>query len=103
MTRRGAAVYGLKYNPKGIGKGGGAEMLWTEGTDSQFVEGTENFSHIYFSDPKEITPLFQKAGIELLHLVGIEGIFGERFELFHRLSNENQQQWLKFIIDHREE
>lgn len=82
MTRTGAAVYGLKHNPEGIGKRSGAEKLWTEGTDDHFVEGTEHFSHIYFSDPKEIAPLFEKAGIELLHLVGIEGIFGERFDFF---------------------
>ncbi len=103
MTRTGAAVYGLKHNPEGIENKNGAEKLWTEGTDKNFVEGTENFRHTYFSDPKEIPILFEKAGIELLHLVGIEGIFGERFDLYHRLTKDKQEQWLKFILKHNEE
>ncbi|MFO7923193.1 MAG: class I SAM-dependent methyltransferase [Bacteroidales bacterium] len=103
MTRVGALVYGLKHNPKGILYDDGAEKLWNTGTDDRFVEATEWFTHAYFSHPEEINPLIEKSGFKPLHLAGVEGIFGERFELYHALDESLKEKWMSFIIDHCED
>jgi hypothetical protein len=103
MTRVGALVYGLKHNPKGILYDDGAEKLWNTGTDDRFVEATEWFTHAYFSHPEEINPLIEKSGFKPLHLAGVEGIFGERFELYHNLNESLKERWMAFIIDHCED
>lgn len=41
MSRTGAMLYGLKNNPQGIARKGGAKKLWKTGTDDAFVEATE--------------------------------------------------------------
>ena len=69
MSRTAALKYGLKNNPEGISKPGGARKLWRKGTDDNFVEGTEWFTNSYFSFPEEIRPLVTAAGLDLLHLV----------------------------------
>ncbi len=103
MTRAGALVYGLKHNPQGILYPDGAEMLWETGTDDRFIEVTDFFTHAYFSHPEEINPLLEKAGFEPLHLAGAEGVFGERFELYHSLEETLKQQWMDFVIAHCED
>ncbi len=103
MTRIGAMVYGIKNNPKGILHPDGARLLWKTGTDKRFVEDTEYFVNAYFSQPEEINPLIEKAGLEPLHLAGVEGIFGERFELYHQLDENLKKPWMDFIIKHCED
>ena len=103
MTRTGALIYGLKKNPEGIQSPNGAEKLWKTGTDDDFVEATEWFSHAYFSHPEEIPALIREAGMELLHLAGVEGPFGERFEIFNRMSDELRDAWLDFVLRHCED
>ncbi|MFO8053993.1 MAG: class I SAM-dependent methyltransferase [Bacteroidales bacterium] len=103
MTRTGAMVYGVKNNPQGIRYQEGAEMLWETGTDERFVEGTEWFVNAYFSHPEEINPQIEKAGLEPLHLAGVEGIFGERIELYHQLEENLKKPWREFIIRHCED
>ncbi len=103
MTRVGALVYGLKNNPKGILYPDGAKKLWETGSDESFVEATEWFTDAYFSHPEEINPLIEQAGLKPLHLAGVEGIFGERFELYHKLDEELQNRWMDFIIGHCED
>jgi 2-polyprenyl-3-methyl-5-hydroxy-6-metoxy-1,4-benzoquinol methylase len=103
MTRTGALVYGIKNNPQGVLLPGGARALWKSGTDNRFIEATEQFTNAYFSHPSEIEPLLQEAGLEPVHLAGAEGIFGERFELFHNLDEKLQDAWMEFIFDHCEE
>lgn len=98
MTRTGAVVYGLKNNPKGILYPDGAKRLWETGTDERFVEGTEYFNHAYFAQPEEINPLIEKAGLKPLHLAGAEGIFGERFDLYHSLDDSLKSAWMDFTI-----
>lgn len=103
MTRVGALVYGLKNNPEGILYPDGAEKLWDTGTDDSFVEATEWFTDAYFSHPEEINPLIEQAGLKPLHLAGVEGIFGERFELYHQLDEQLQKRWMDFVISHCED
>lgn len=103
MTRTGALIYGIKNNPEGIRSPNGARKLWETGTDDDFVEATEWFTHAYFSHPEEINPLVVKSGLKPLHVAGVEGIFGERFEEFHKLPDQLQDQWKQFIIDHCED
>ena len=103
MTRVGAMVYGVKHNPEGILFPDGAKKLWETGTDNRFVEDTEYFTHAYFSHPEEINPLLESVGFQPLHLAGAEGIFGERFELFHQLKDELKEEWKKFIIKNCED
>lgn len=103
MTRTGALIYGIKNNPEGIRSPNGALKLWETGTDDDFVEATKWFTHAYFSHPEEINPLLEKSGLEPLHLAGAEGIFGERFEEFHKLPEHLKNQWMQFIIDHCED
>jgi len=103
MTRTGALVYGIKNNPQGILYPDGAEKLWKTGTDDRFVEATEYFTGAYFSSPDEIAPMLEEAGLIPLHLAGAEGVFGERFDLFHELNGRLKEAWLAFIIDHCEE
>ncbi len=103
MTRIGAMVFGVKNNPQGILHQNGVKMLWETGTDESFVEATEWFVNAYFSHPEEINPLIEKAGLEPLHLAGVEGIFGERFELYHQLNNNLKKPWMDFIINYCED
>lgn len=103
MSRIGALVYGLKNNPEGILYRDGVRKLWKTGFDDSFIGSTESFVNAYFSSPDEIPPLFERAGLKILHLAGVEGIFGERFELFHGLNEELQKAWMDFIIDHCQE
>lgn len=103
MTRMGALVYGLKNNPKGILYADGAEKLWKTGTDERFVEDTEYFTNAWFSHPEQVNPLIEQAGLQPLHLAGAEGIFGERFELFHQLEEHLKPYWMNFIIQNCED
>ena len=103
MTRTGALIYGIKNNPEGIRSPNGARKLWETGTDDDFVEATEWFTHAYFSHPEEIKKKKKKSGLEPLHLAGAEGIFGERFEEFHTLPEYLKNQWMQFVIDHCED
>lgn len=103
MTRTGALVYGLKHNPAGIRSPNGAKKLWETGTDNDFVEGTEWFTHAYFSHPEEINPMIMQSGLKPLHLAGVEGIFGERFEEYHKLPGQLQDEWRRFIIEYCED
>ncbi len=103
MTRTGAMVYGVKHNPEGILYPDGARKLWETGTDKRFVEDTEYFTNAYFSHPEEINPLLESAGFQPLHLAGAEGIFGERFELFHKLKDNLKDEWIQFVIENCED
>jgi SAM-dependent methyltransferase len=103
MSRTAALLYGLKNNPDGIRKANGARKLWKTGTDDDFVEGTQWFTHAYFSFPEDIDPLITDAGLTPVHLAGVEGIFGENMGLFHSLDEELKQQWMDFIIEHCED
>jgi S-adenosylmethionine-dependent methyltransferase len=98
MTRIGAMIYGLKHNPVGILYADGVKKLWETGTDDRFVESTELFTNAYFAHPEEVNLLIEQAGLEPLHLAGVEGIFGERFELYHKLDKDLQHAWMDFII-----
>lgn len=103
MTRSGALVYGIKHNPEGVLYPDGAKKLWETGSDNRFVEDTEYFSNAYFVHPEEINPLIERAGFEPLHLAGAEGVFGERFELYHSMDESLQKAWMEFIIDNCED
>jgi 2-polyprenyl-3-methyl-5-hydroxy-6-metoxy-1,4-benzoquinol methylase len=103
MTRIGAMVYGVKNNPEGILRKDGVKKLWETGTDDHFVEATEWFVNAYFAHPEEVNPLVEQAGLTPIHLAGAEGIFGERFELYHRLEDELKKLWMDFIIEHCED
>ncbi|MFW5644327.1 MAG: class I SAM-dependent methyltransferase [Bacteroidota bacterium] len=99
MSRIGALLYGLKRNPEGIEKPNGAYTLWETGTDTNFVEGTEWFTNAYFVFPEEIDPFVWKAGLEPLHLAGVEGIFGENMHLYHNLNERLKKKWMEFILN----
>ncbi len=103
MTRTGALVYGLKKNPSGILHEDGVRKLWNTGTDDRFVEATEWFTNAYFSHPEEVAPLIKEAGLKPLHLAGAEGVFGDRFELYHRMDKRLKQSWMEFIIENCED
>ncbi len=105
MSRVGALIYGMKNNPDGILDEKGAHHLWKYGYDKNFVESTENFNdaHVYFSNPHEIDPLLNEAGLKPLHLIGIEGIFGERFDEYHQMNEIQKKKWLEFIISFAED
>lgn len=103
MTRTGALVYGLKKNPAGILYEDGVRKLWNTGTDDRFVEATEWFTNAYFAHPEEVAPLIKEAGLEPLRLAGAEGIFGDRFELYHGLDAHLKQPWMDFIIENCED
>ncbi|MFP4366118.1 MAG: class I SAM-dependent methyltransferase [Bacteroidales bacterium] len=103
MTRVGALVYGIKNNPGGILYADGANKLWETGTDDRFVEATEWFTNAYFSHPEEINPLIEKSGFRPLHLAGAEGVFGERFDLYHQLEDSLKKAWMNFIVRHCED
>jgi S-adenosylmethionine-dependent methyltransferase len=103
MTRSGALIYGLKHNPEGVRYPDGAKKLWETGSDNRFVEDTEWFTNAYFVHPEEVNPLIEQAGLEPLHLAGVEGVFGERFELYHDLDEDLQKAWMDFIIQHCED
>ena len=103
MSRTAALLYGLKNNAAGILSERGTLQLWESGTDEEFTGGTEWFVNAYFSFPDEIEPLVKEAGLEPLHLVGIEGVFGEHMHLYHGLRDDLKKPWMKFIMDHNEE
>ncbi len=103
MSRTAALLYGLKHNPEGIHSDWGAFQFWYSGTDDEFIEGTKWFVNAYFSFPEEVEPLVREAGLEPLHLAGIEGVFGENMHLFHRLGDDLQQAWMNFMIEHCED
>jgi S-adenosylmethionine-dependent methyltransferase len=103
MTRAGALIYGIKHNPDGIHYNDGAKKLWKTGTDDRFIESTDNFTNAYFAHPEEVNPLIERAGLKPLHLAGAEGIFGERFELFHNLQDNLKREWIQFVIENCED
>ena len=103
MTRTGALVYGLKHNPEGILYHDGARKLWQTGTDNRFVEDTEYFTNAYFAHSEEINPMIESAGLTPLHLAGAEGVFGERFELYHSMNDNLKKAWLDFVIENCED
>ncbi len=103
MTRMGALVYGVKNNPRGILYPDGAEKLWNTGTDDRFVEATEYFTNAWFCHPEQVAPLIREAGLQHLHLAGAEGLFGERFALYHQLDEALKQPWMDFVIRHGED
>jgi S-adenosylmethionine-dependent methyltransferase len=103
MTRMGALIYGLKENPEGILYPDGARKLWATGTDDSFVMATEWFTNAYFAHPGEVNELISKAGLEPLHLAGAEGVFGERFELYHKMDNKLKASWMQFTIENCED
>jgi S-adenosylmethionine-dependent methyltransferase len=103
MTRTGALIYGIKNNPEGIFSPQGARELWRTGSDQKFIESTRYFTNAWFANPEDVNPLIMEAGLEPLHLAGAEGIFGERFDLFHSLDPKVQDAWMEFIIDHCED
>lgn len=103
MTRIGALVFGLKNNPEGIRFKEGAEKLWNTGSDDRFIEATEWFTNAWFTHPEEVNPLIEEAGLQPLHLAGTEGVFGERFELYHGLDEDLKKPWMDFVIDHCED
>jgi len=103
MSRTAAMQYGLKNNPEGIQEKEGVFSLWETGTDENFVEGTEWFTNAYFSFPEEINPLIAESGLKPLHLVGIEGIFGENMQLYHNLNPSIKKKWFNFIRNHCED
>lgn len=103
MTRIGALVYGVKNNPEGILHPEEVKKLWETGTDDRFVEGTKWFTHSYFSHPEEVDPLIKEAGLLPLHLAGVEGLFGERFDLYHKLENKLKRPWMDFTIKYCED
>ncbi|MFW5721302.1 MAG: class I SAM-dependent methyltransferase [Bacteroidota bacterium] len=103
MSRSAAMLYGLKKNPEGIQEKQGVFSLWETGTDENFVEGTEWFTNAYFSFPEEINPIITDAGLKPLHLVGIEGIFGENMQLYKNLAPSIKKKWFSFISNHCEE
>ena len=103
MSRVQAMIYGIKHNAYGILDNSGSRQLWETGTDKTFVEGTEWFKHTYFAFPEEIDPLIERAGLKPLHLIGIEGLFGERMDLFHQLDPRLKTSWMNFIFRHCEE
>lgn len=100
MTRVGALVYGLKNNPEGINYPDGAKKLWETGTDDRFVEGTEYFKHAWFAHPEQVNPMISDAGLEPVRLAGAEGVFGERFDLYHQLPDDLKEKWMEFVINH---
>ncbi|MBE0662981.1 MAG: class I SAM-dependent methyltransferase [Bacteroidales bacterium] len=103
MTRICAMIYGLKHNPMGVRYPDGAKKLWETGSDDRFVEDTELFTNAYFVHPEEVNVLMEQTGFEPLHLAGVEGIFGERFELYHQLDEDLKKPWMNFIIKHCED
>jgi len=103
MSRTAALLYGIRNNPAGISRTWGALQFWYTGTDDEFIEGTRWFVNAYFSFPEEIDPLVTEAGLEPLHLAGIEGIFGEHMKLFHQMDPEIRTKWMDFVISQREE
>ncbi|MFO7575355.1 MAG: class I SAM-dependent methyltransferase [Bacteroidales bacterium] len=103
MTRIGAMVYGVKKKPDGILHKNGVKKLWETGTDDRFVGATEWFVNAYFAHPEEVNPLIKKAGLTPIHLAGAEGIFGERFELYHQMEEKLKKPWMDFIIEHCED
>lgn len=103
MTRMGALIFGLKNNPEGIKYPDGAKKLWDTGTDDRFIEATEWFTNAWFTHPEEVNPLIEEANLKPLHLAGAEGVFGERFELFHNLDEALQDAWMDFVLDHCED
>jgi SAM-dependent methyltransferase len=103
MSRTAALLFGIKHNPEGIMKKRGVQMFWDTGTDEHFIEDTGWFTQAYFSFPEEIEPMMRQVGLRQMHLVGIEGVFGERMELFHKLKRPLQDRWKQFVMDHCEE
>ncbi|MFW5762287.1 MAG: class I SAM-dependent methyltransferase, partial [Cyclobacteriaceae bacterium] len=105
MSRIGALVFGMKHNPDGIFSPRGAYHLWEKGFDENFVESTETFAgaHVYFSNPDEIIPLIESAGLKSLHLAGIEGLFGERFAEYHQMTDDQKKAWLDLVIQFAED
>lgn len=103
MSRMLALVFGLKRNPEGIFKEEGVRHLLNFGTDKTFVSGTEWFKNAYFAFPEEIDPLMEAAGLLPLHLIGIEGCFGERMELLHAMDEALKKEWTAFVYRHCEE
>lgn len=103
MTRTGALEYGLKRNPAGILYEDGVRKLWNTGTDDRFVEATEWFTNAYFAHPEEVNPLIEEAGLTPLHLAGAEGIFGDRFELYHGMDEHLKKPWMDFILENCED
>jgi S-adenosylmethionine-dependent methyltransferase len=103
MSRTSALLYGLKNNPEGILSNRGTSQLWNTGSDNEFIEGTEWFVNAYFSFPEEIEPLVKEAGLNPVHLAGIEGVFGEHMHLYHGLRSDLKKAWMKFIMGHSED
>lgn len=103
MNRTLALIYGMKNNPTAISDEHEVERLWKSGNDEHFVEGTPWFSHAYFAFPEEINPLLKDCNLKPLHLIGLEGIFGERFENFHLMDSEIQKKWMDFTFKHCED
>ncbi len=103
MTRMGAMIYGVKNNPGGISFADGADKLWNTGTDDRFVEATEYFTNAWFCHPEQVQPLIEEVGLQHAHLAGAEGLFGERFELYHQLDEALRQPWMDFVIRHCED
>lgn len=103
MSRTAALLYGIRNNPAGITRTWGALQFWYTGTDDEFIEDTKWFVNAYFSFPEEIDPLVTEAGLEPMHLAGIEGIFGEHMKLFQRMDPDLQKHWMDFAISQREE
>lgn len=103
MSRAGALVFGIKHKPEAIISGNNVQDLWNKGHDDAFTEGTETFVHAQFDHPAEVNGLIRKAGLECLHLAGMEGVFGERFGLFNSLGPGIKEKWLEFVIRNGED
>lgn len=103
MSRVHAFIYGLKQEGFDISDGNSLAELWDKGRSDNIKNAGGWLRYTYFDFPEVVNPLITEAGLKPLHLIGIEGLFGERMELYHKMNKKLKSRWMKFIMDHCED
>lgn len=103
MSRVHAFVYGLKQDGFDISDKISLAELWSRGRSDNIENAGGWLRYTYFDFPEAVNPLIAEAGLKPVHLIGIEGLFGERMELYHRMNKQLKSRWKKFIMDHCED
>jgi SAM-dependent methyltransferase len=94
MGRLGILVWKLTQFPHEIGM-----PFFTEVRDSGDYFGSAGFTECHFFLPDELKAAFQKRGVKVLEMVGLEGVGSNQIEAVNKL-HRNRSRWTTWIESH---
>ena len=103
ISRMAAVWDGSRRWPEGVLRKRGTRRLLASGTGFNFAKNPSDFEAPYFCRPDEIGPTLARAGFEGIRVLGTEGPFGGRAELFRSIQEPRiRRAWLDFLLEHAE-